>query len=58
MSRLTRGRAMLLLLAALALLIAWDAGTGRPPDRFAAPKPLALWSGQAASGGWCTSPGR
>jgi hypothetical protein len=55
---MTRGRAMLVLVAALLLLVAADLVASRPLDPFAAPAPLALWSGQAASGGHCAAPAR
>jgi hypothetical protein len=53
MARLTRERAALLLFLALGLLLWADLGASRPLDPFAAPPPLALFSGQAASGGFC-----
>lgn len=58
MSRLTRPRAMLAVLALLALLLGVDAARSRPLDPFAAPAPLALWSGEAAGGGFCGAPDR
>ncbi len=58
MSRLKRPHAMLALLGLLALLLGVDAARSRPPDPFAAPPPLALWSGEAASGGFCAAPAR
>jgi hypothetical protein len=53
-----RPRAILTLIGLLALLLAIDAAVSRPPDPFAAPPPLALWSGEAASGGFCGAPTR
>ncbi len=58
MSRLGRPRAMLVLLGLLALLLGVDFALSRPLDPFSAPPPLALWSGEAASGGFCAAPGR
>lgn len=58
MIRLPRGGAALILLVALGLLLGLDLATSRPVDPFAAPAPLALWSGQAASGGHCALPPR
>jgi hypothetical protein len=49
---------MLVLVAALLLLVAVDLVASRPLDPFAAPAPLALWSGQVASGGHCAAPTR
>lgn len=58
MSWLTRPRAMLALIGLLALLLGIDAARIRPLDPFAAPAPLALWSGEAAGGGFCGAPAR
>jgi hypothetical protein len=49
---------MLVLLGLLALLLGVDFALSRPLDPFSAPPPLALWSGEAASGGFCAAPGR
>lgn len=54
----SRERATLLLLAALMALLLLDGGLSGSPDPFAAPAPLALGSGQAASGGHCAAPAR
>lgn len=56
MSRLKREHAALLVLAALGLLIGADLKTSPAVDLFRAPPPLALYSGQAASGGHCAVP--
>jgi hypothetical protein len=56
MTRLRREGAVLILLAALGLLLGLDLAISRPIDPFAAPAPLALWSGQAATGGHCALP--
>lgn len=56
--RLTRARAAALLLALLALGVAADLAASPPLDPFAAPAPLALWSGKAAAGGYCAAPAR
>ena len=58
MSRLGRGQAMLVLLGLMALLLCVDFAVSRPLDPFAAPAPLALWSGKAASSGFCGAPAR
>ncbi len=55
---LSRGRAMLALLALLGALLGVDLAASGVPDPFAAPPPLALWSGEAATGGFCAAPGR
>jgi len=53
-----RPQAILTLIGLLTLLLAVDAAFSRPPDPFGAPPPLALWSGKAASGGFCGAPSR
>lgn len=58
MSGLTRGRAMLLLLTALGILVGFDVWASRPLDPFAAPPPLALWSGQSGATAHCALPPR
>lgn len=55
---MSRGAARLALLGLLAVLLAVDLVRSRPLDPFAAPAPLALWSGEAASGGFCAAPAR
>ena len=55
---MTRSKAMLVLVAVLLLLVGADLVASRPLDPFAAPAPLALWSGQAVSGGHCAAPAR
>lgn len=54
--RFSRSRAILVLLAGLGLLLALDLATGQAPDPFAAPPPIALGSGQAATGTHCAMP--
>lgn len=58
MIRFRREHAVLVLLLALGLLIGADLRASRALDPFVAPPPLALWSGEAVSGGHCTAPGR
>ena len=58
MRRPERPGTMLLLLVLLGLLLGIDAVRSRPLDPFAAPAPLALWSGEAAAGGFCAAPTR
>lgn len=58
MSWLTRPRAMLAVLGFLALLLGVDAVRSRRLDPFAAPAPLAVWSGETAGGGFCGAPAR
>jgi hypothetical protein len=56
MARLKREHAAAFLFLLLAALLGVDLATSRPLDPFAAPAPLALFSGQAASGGFCATP--
>ena len=55
MSRLSRRAASLILLLALAGMLAADLLAYGAPDPFRAPAPLALWSGTAATGGFCAT---
>lgn len=55
MSALSRPRVGLLALAAVALLVVWDAARVGLPDPFRFEAALALGSGAAPSGAHCTA---